>query len=209
MTVTPTVTARVKGSSGVLRAPLRFADASHLRAWRTRGRERRQARRNLRLLAGAVAVRVACSPPRNTPSELGRAALLARRAGLERPREPSERPLVDPQGARRRRRSVDRDARRVGLADEPDVWVDVRAFDEHVRGGRFEEALELVRGEPLEGLDDEWVYEFRDEHRERLSQVLENLASQSETGRASGVVTPAGCARPARRGRLSALSSPG
>ncbi len=73
---------------------------------------------------------------------------------------------------------------RVGLSTEPNVWVDAIAFDEHVREGRLAEALELVRGEPLEGLDDEWVYEFRDEHRERLSELLEKLASESQGAQA-------------------------
>ena len=73
---------------------------------------------------------------------------------------------------------------RVGLEGEPKVWVDALAFGEHVREGRLAEALELVRGEPLEGLDDEWVYEFRDEHRERLSDLLEKLASQSDAAQA-------------------------
>jgi DNA-binding SARP family transcriptional activator len=66
---------------------------------------------------------------------------------------------------------------RVGLAD---VWVDATAFREHVAAGRLEEALELSRGELLAGLDEEWVYEYRDLHREALSDLLEQLAAQAE-----------------------------
>jgi DNA-binding SARP family transcriptional activator len=75
---------------------------------------------------------------------------------------------------------------RIGLEGPPAVWVDALAFDELVREDRWEESLELVRGEPLEGLDDEWVYEFRDEHRERLSGLLEKLAAQAEGDKALG-----------------------
>jgi DNA-binding SARP family transcriptional activator len=66
---------------------------------------------------------------------------------------------------------------RVGLAD---VWVDATAFREHVAAGRLEEALALSRGELLAGLDEEWVYEYRDLHRETLSDLLEQLAAQAE-----------------------------
>jgi DNA-binding SARP family transcriptional activator len=69
---------------------------------------------------------------------------------------------------------------RVGLAGPPDVWVDATAFREHVAAGTLEEALALSRGELLGGLDEEWVYEHRDQHREALSDLLERLAAQAE-----------------------------
>ena len=63
----------------------------------------------------------------------------------------------------------------------PRVWVDALAFDEEIREGRLTEALPLVRGEPLAGMDDEWIYEYRDEHRVRLSSLLEKLADLAES----------------------------
>src|ERR1700733_12297351 len=55
----------------------------------------------------------------------------------------------------------------VGLADDSLVWTDVGEFERRVEEGRLEEALELSRGELLVGLDEDWVYERRDEHRDR------------------------------------------
>ncbi|MGB8876752.1 MAG: AAA family ATPase, partial [Solirubrobacteraceae bacterium] len=68
---------------------------------------------------------------------------------------------------------------RVGL-DGPRVWIDATAFREHLKNERFDEALELCRGELLAGLEDEWVYEFRDAHRELLSELLERFAAQAD-----------------------------
>ena len=68
----------------------------------------------------------------------------------------------------------------VGLRRPPTVWVDAAAFDEHVAQGRLEAAVELSRGELLAGLDDEWVYDHRDAHRARLSEVLERIAAGAE-----------------------------
>jgi DNA-binding SARP family transcriptional activator len=69
---------------------------------------------------------------------------------------------------------------RVGLAGPPNVWVDATAFREHVAAGELEEALALSRGEVLAGLDEEWVYEYRDLHRQALSELLERLAARAE-----------------------------
>jgi predicted ATPase/class 3 adenylate cyclase len=68
----------------------------------------------------------------------------------------------------------------VGLADESLVWTDLGEFDRRVAEGRLEEALELSRGELLAGLDDDWVYERRDEHRDRVAGVLARLAADAE-----------------------------
>ena len=68
----------------------------------------------------------------------------------------------------------------VGLAGHTLVWTDVAEFDRYVREGRLEDALELSRGELLAGLDDDWVYERRDEHRERVASVLARLAADAE-----------------------------
>ena len=49
-----------------------------------------------------------------------------------------------------------------------------------VEQDRLEEAFELCRGELLAGLDDDWVYERRDEHRDRVADVLARLAARAE-----------------------------
>ena len=67
---------------------------------------------------------------------------------------------------------------RVGLAD---VWVDVAAFGEHLAAGRLDDALALWRGELLAGLDEEWVHEYRDAYRARLSELLERMAARAES----------------------------
>jgi DNA-binding SARP family transcriptional activator len=69
---------------------------------------------------------------------------------------------------------------RVGL--EGPHWLDVTAFGEYVAAGRLDDALALCRGELLAGLDEEWVLEFRDAHRARLSDLLERLAARDEAG---------------------------
>lgn len=71
----------------------------------------------------------------------------------------------------------------VGLAGEPDVWVDALAFEARAAAGRHEEALALCRGELLAGLDDEWVLVARGEHRQRHGEVLAALA---DTATAAG-----------------------
>lgn len=70
---------------------------------------------------------------------------------------------------------------RVGLGGPTDVWVDATAFGEHLAAGRLEEALALCRGELLVGLEDEWVYEYRDEHRARVAELLERIAARAES----------------------------
>jgi len=70
---------------------------------------------------------------------------------------------------------------RVGVPGPPVVWVDAASFSEHMAGGRLQEALELCRGDVLAGLDEEWVYQYRDSHRTRLSKLLERLAVEAES----------------------------
>jgi DNA-binding SARP family transcriptional activator len=67
---------------------------------------------------------------------------------------------------------------RIGLA--PDVWVDTLEFDRLAREGRVEEAVELCRGELLAGLDEEWIDEQRDAHRDALAAALEQLERRAE-----------------------------
>jgi DNA-binding SARP family transcriptional activator len=68
----------------------------------------------------------------------------------------------------------------VGLAGDSLVWTDLAAFDDRVAEGRLEDALELGGGELLAGLDEDWVYERRDEHRDRVAAVLARLAADAE-----------------------------
>jgi DNA-binding SARP family transcriptional activator len=67
---------------------------------------------------------------------------------------------------------------RVGLGDG--VWVDVSEAERLRAAGQLEEALALAEGELLPGLEDEWAFEARDEHRARTAAVLEQLAAASE-----------------------------
>ncbi len=78
----------------------------------------------------------------------------------------------------------------VVLAGPDEVWTDVGEFERLVAEGRLEDALELARGDLLEDLDDEWVYERRDEQRARLVALLERMAAGSEAeGRLAAAIT--------------------
>jgi DNA-binding SARP family transcriptional activator len=81
---------------------------------------------------------------------------------------------------------VDRD--RVGLCQDRPPWVDVREFERLAAQGRQQQALELCRGDLLEGLDDEWALAKRQRHRERVVELLEALA---EGAQARGAVREA------------------
>jgi DNA-binding SARP family transcriptional activator len=66
---------------------------------------------------------------------------------------------------------------RVGLAGG---WVDVHEADRLRAEGRCDEALALCDGPLLPGVDDEWVLEAREAHRERTLKILEALAHGAE-----------------------------
>ncbi len=68
----------------------------------------------------------------------------------------------------------------VALAGPDEVWTDVGEFDRLLAEGRLEDALELSKGDLLEELDDDWVYERRDEHRARVVALLERMAAAAE-----------------------------
>jgi DNA-binding SARP family transcriptional activator len=68
----------------------------------------------------------------------------------------------------------------IGLADGSLVWTDVAEFERCVEENRLEDALALGRGELLSGLEDDWIYEPRDEHRDRVAGVLARLAAGAE-----------------------------
>jgi hypothetical protein len=66
----------------------------------------------------------------------------------------------------------------VGLVDE--VWVDAAEFERLVADGRLEDALALCRGDLGEGIEEEWIYEPRDQHRRAVGRVLARLADAAE-----------------------------
>jgi class 3 adenylate cyclase/tetratricopeptide (TPR) repeat protein len=70
----------------------------------------------------------------------------------------------------------------VGLAGDPEVWTDVAEFERCLEQDRLDDALGLWRGELLAGLDDDWVYERRDELRDRVAELLALLAARAEDG---------------------------
>jgi class 3 adenylate cyclase/DNA polymerase III delta prime subunit len=68
----------------------------------------------------------------------------------------------------------------VALAGPDRVWTDVGEFDRLLAEDRLDEALELARGDLLADLDEDWVYEYRDQHRARVVALLEQLAGAAE-----------------------------
>src|SRR4051812_9968967 len=68
----------------------------------------------------------------------------------------------------------------IALAGPDEVATDLAAFELLLAEGRAEEAIELSRGELLDGLDDDWVYAARDEHRDRVAGALATLAAGAE-----------------------------
>jgi DNA-binding SARP family transcriptional activator len=76
---------------------------------------------------------------------------------------------------------------RVGLTE--DVWVDVAEAERLRADGRLEEALALGEGELVPGLEDEWAYDMREEHRGWTAALLEELAARAEgAGDAKGAI---------------------
>jgi DNA-binding SARP family transcriptional activator len=71
------------------------------------------------------------------------------------------------------------DGERVGLQDAQGIWVDVHEFN-RLAETHPDAALELCRGELLEGIEDEWALSARERHRERVIAVLERLAQAAE-----------------------------
>ncbi|MBV9801898.1 MAG: AAA family ATPase, partial [Solirubrobacterales bacterium] len=71
------------------------------------------------------------------------------------------------------------DGDRVGLSAGPGLWVDVHEF-ERLAGIDPASALELCRGDLLEGLEDDWAVAARDRHRTRVVELLEELARAAE-----------------------------
>ena len=70
----------------------------------------------------------------------------------------------------------------LGLLDADGLWVDARAFGELLAAERLIEAVAVGEGSLLAGCDDDWVFEARAAHRERLAGALEGLAAAAELG---------------------------
>jgi DNA-binding SARP family transcriptional activator len=66
----------------------------------------------------------------------------------------------------------------VGLRDDC-VRVDLHEFSLLAGAGRLHEAVALCRGDLLHQLDDDWVFEEREAHAERLAAVLGRLAERA------------------------------
>jgi DNA-binding SARP family transcriptional activator/tetratricopeptide (TPR) repeat protein len=70
---------------------------------------------------------------------------------------------------------------RIGLTCETDLT----RFDHAVACGDLEAAAACCRGPLLADLDEDWVFEARDEHAHRVSAVLARLADQADTPEAA------------------------
>jgi DNA-binding SARP family transcriptional activator/pimeloyl-ACP methyl ester carboxylesterase/class 3 adenylate cyclase len=70
---------------------------------------------------------------------------------------------------------------RVALAGPDQVWTDVEELNHRLQAGELEEALELCGEELLTGLEDDWVFERRDDLRQRLFDAVGRRAGEVET----------------------------
>ena len=77
---------------------------------------------------------------------------------------------------------------RVGLEESAELSVDVAEIERLIAAGRHADALALCRDELLVDLDDDWVLEARQAHRERVGELLVALG---ETAEAAGDVDTA------------------
>jgi DNA-binding SARP family transcriptional activator len=68
----------------------------------------------------------------------------------------------------------------IGFPRDGEVWVDAVEVAALAAAGRCEEAVALGEGELLPGLEDDWVYRARDEHRELLMGAYARLAEAAE-----------------------------
>jgi DNA-binding SARP family transcriptional activator len=69
----------------------------------------------------------------------------------------------------------------VGLADPPDVAIDLSEFNALLEAGRLVDAIAaLGEGELLPELDFDWVFRERDRLRERVSSAIAGIAAASE-----------------------------
>jgi DNA-binding SARP family transcriptional activator len=81
---------------------------------------------------------------------------------------------------------------RVGIVEGPQLWVDVREIARLFAAGRHADALTLCRDDLLVDLDDDWVLEARQAHRERVGELLAALGEAAEAaGELEAAVTHA------------------
>ena len=77
---------------------------------------------------------------------------------------------------------VDARSRTLQWRSDAPLWLDVATFEQAIAEGRLQDAVQIYKGELLEGNYDEWLLE----ERERLSQLyraaLERLAKELEAG---------------------------
>src|SRR5215204_2763225 len=69
---------------------------------------------------------------------------------------------------------------RVGIEPGPETRIDLHAFEQLVSRGELEEAADLCRGDLLVDLDDDWVNEPREQHRQQLLDVLGRLSEEAQ-----------------------------
>ncbi|WP_217923314.1 ATP-binding protein [Miltoncostaea oceani] len=69
---------------------------------------------------------------------------------------------------------------RIGIEDGPGVVVDVREIDRLAAAGQGDAALALCTDDLLTDLDDDWVLEARDAHRDRVVALLADLGRRAE-----------------------------
>src|SRR5829696_4119614 len=70
---------------------------------------------------------------------------------------------------------------RIGIVRGPEVEIDLDLFEDLVSRGKLQQAAALCRGDLLEDLDDDWVNEPREHHREQLLKVLGRIAGEAES----------------------------
>jgi DNA-binding SARP family transcriptional activator len=69
---------------------------------------------------------------------------------------------------------------RVALAGPDRVWTDVADFERALDRGKAQAALALWSGELMTGLEDDWIYDRREELRARLGEALGVAADEAE-----------------------------
>lgn len=68
----------------------------------------------------------------------------------------------------------------VTLAGPDEVWTDVGEFGRLLTEDRLADALEIASGDLLADLDEDWVYERREEHRAQVVALLQRMAGDAQ-----------------------------
>jgi predicted ATPase len=72
---------------------------------------------------------------------------------------------------------------RLALDSQVIMWLDVRAFEDAIAGGRFEDAAEIYTGDLLLDLDDEWIAGERQRLRTRFDELLLSLVTSARASK--------------------------